>query len=355
MVYRELVEYIKGTRAKGYSDDLIGRALAAKGWARHDVKAAYDLVEQEKFLPLQGEEAKTRQEIVLEKQAEAQQEKIVSKGFSSSAAWIRCISAPQTAFTNARYFASYGKAAASLAGAYLFAALAFLAVFFAGGSQLLAKLPESVSGALLGMGALFALGFTIAGLVSWLLQAALLNLAVWLPAKHFFSGKASFAQQLYVSSIAFGAGFLLFIAAFGLSAASQFFETPGIPPFYLGEYSLPVISLAASVIALFALAYSAFLHIKAVKVAHEFGYGKAVASILVGAVAMALLTALVLGAVLAAVAGSFLSGLGVTNEALAAASADFGFGSFGGGELEAGGKIFAPTPGLEELPGNVLP
>lgn len=338
MVYRELVEYIKQTREKGYSDDLISRALAAKGWVKHDVQAAYELVDQEKFRPLQGEAAKTSQEIVEEKQEQAEERKMVSKGFSSSAAWIRCISAPTTALSNARYFASYSGAAKSFVGAYLFIAAVLLALFYFGGEKLFEKLPANISTPLLALSVPFAVGLTLTGVISWLLQVTLLNFAAWLPAKFLLKGDASFPQQLYISSIAFGANFIMFAICLLLVAASAFFDTPAIPLFYLDDYSIPVITLTASVLAVAMLAYSFYLHVSAVRIAHGISSGKALFVILLGTAASFVIVSIILRVVFGAMVGTGLGSVGVENDALAGLLQSSGF------DVTTNAGSTSPTP-----------
>ena len=342
MVYRELVDYINNTRLKGYSDDLISRGLVAKGWAKHDIAAAYELVNQEKFKPLEGEAAKTKQEIVEEKKVAEQEEKIISHGFSSSAAWIRCVSAPKLALSNARYFASYVRALKSIAGAYFIEALVFLIIFSFGSAQLIEKLPAAISGPLLSLSVPFVVGLTLAGIASWVLQAILLNFLAWLPARFLFNGQGSFSQQLYCSSIAFGGGFVLFSASLFLAMASTFLATPSIPPFYLGGYAIPVFTLAAGILSAIMLLYAFYLHVCAVKVAHQISSTKALLAILIGVAVAAFVVSFALKAVFGALDESALGSMGFPNNALASLVNSSGISS----AAQAGAQTISPTPVL---------
>ena len=344
MAYRELVEYIKKTQGQGYSEDLIMRALVAKGWAKHDIKAAYDIVNQEKFKPMQGEAAKTKQEIVQEKQVEAKQEQVASKGFSTSAAWIRCLSSPRTALSNARYFASFPRAFKSLVASYLVGAVILLAIFYFGAAHLLSKLAGNIADPLLTLSVQFALGVTVGGVISWLVQATALNFVAWLAAKFLLKGKSSFAQQLYLSSIAFGTTTLMFCAAFALTVASVLFETPGVPPFYLGDFAIPVITLVAAAFSLLALLYSAYVHVAAVKISHDFSSVKALIAILIAVIALLILSTAVLGTNVNEIASNTVGGLGISNDALANLTTGFKHATSA-----------SPLPGgLAEEPGQLI-
>lgn len=280
MVYRELTDYIQTTRGKGYSDEQIKQTLLQRGWALTDVMGAFEAITVPRFQPLSQEEKKTREEKWVEEKESQDLGAKIARGFSSIEAWMDCIASPEKTLAEAKYFASYKRAALSLAFPYLIVAIVAALGYLLAAQQLARQLPENIYSTIYAMGAVLVVGLTAAGILLSVLQAVVANFLVWIFAK-LLGGHASFKQQLLLSSVAFGAGFLISIAAGALLVASTYIPAAeAVPVFYLQEYPVPVFTVVAAAVAALLLLYSLWIHIVALRVAHEFSTLKALASVI---------------------------------------------------------------------------
>jgi len=283
----------------GFSEEEIAQACMARGWTRRDVFEAIKLLSQERSKPLSSEEKlapKERQEA----QAPPGKTVVVSRGgFSSTAAWLSCIWRPAATLRAAKYFASVYRAFFSLVLPYIVVAVATATGVILFANELAKALPPEISGPVMAFGTLATAGLTVGAIAGPLIQVILANCIVWLFAR-LFGGKGGLIDQLYLSSIAFGASFLLLLFGGAIVLVSGLLPAGSVPEFVFGNYSLSVFSVLALVYYGLVLLYSVWLHLSAVKHAHEFGYGSALLAIII--------PALIAGVITGALASTVLSG-----------------------------------------------
>lgn len=293
MAYRELLDYVRKTREQGFSDEQIIEALRKRGWTRQDVQECFSILAgQEKFKPLPPDESKTRDEKLEElKQAEERAE-FIARGYSIFEGWFSSISRPKEALAKAKYFASYGKALTAILTPFILAAIAVGSGILLFPQRIAQQLPENVYALLLGMGTTLFVGATIGGIALSVLQYVTVTAIVWLAAK-MLGGRAPFKQHFFLSSIAFGATFILSLAGAVLLLVLNFLPSGGVPPLYAQGYPVPVFVVVGLALFFLLLAYGFWLHLIAVRTAHEFGSLKAFAAVLLGCLAFSVMLALI--------------------------------------------------------------
>ncbi|MBI3588337.1 YIP1 family protein [Candidatus Micrarchaeota archaeon] len=294
MAYQELVNYVRATRARGYGDGDIRRALSSEGWREDDVEEAFSAANLMRnrlirpnadagdFSPANdkpaqdGKPAKNGGRAL---QEPASQDRPRPSGipvpddsqakFSLLSAYFSTIFHPVHTLGRARYHASIWKGIvgyalfALIAGAIplvLVMALPAFATTVSGAAVL-----YSGSGALLGIGV--GLALAIVGSFSY-------NAIVYAFCR-LLGGAGSFGQQYFVNSVAESASFIivlivkLFVLALQLAGFTQ--------PVGIGGMVLPAFRAVWLILALPLIIYLLALRVIALKEAHKFSTAKALA------------------------------------------------------------------------------
>lgn len=306
MAYQELVNYVRATRARGYGDGDIRRALSSEGWRGDDVEEAFsaaNLMRNRLIRPnadagdsspandkpaQDGKPAKNGGRALQEPASQDRPRpsgiqdsngQPLSSGipvpddsqakFSLLSAYFSTIFHPVHTLGRARYHASIWKGIVGYALSALIARAIPLVLVMA-----LPAFATTVSGAAVlysGSGALLGIGV---GLALAIVGSFLYNAIVYAFCR-LLGGAGSFGQQYFVNSVAEFASFIvfliveLFVLALQLAGFTQ--------PVGIGGMVLPAFGAVGLILALPLILYSFALRVIALKEAHKFSTAKALA------------------------------------------------------------------------------